>query len=339
MTEYSINVDADGEPYGGEWAGVYNPYMYGMLDAFGYDGLTITDWGVYEIMGVWGAEDMERSERIALGWERGANLLGGFNGLTGGGAGAQAEAYRILVEDVGEEEALSIMSKAAYKFILVMMNLNMFDQPYCDSAYADSIVYSESSNAYGLETQRQSVVMIKNDGTIAEGGSFEGKPKAYIPWVYNDGFSVGAFQGISQGAGSWSAGLDLDIMGEYFDIVTDTLGEPSGEEGAYTVDDIIRAEPDEIAACDLVLMGMPGAYTAPCSRPPARPRARTSGIPSLCSMPPTPRTPPATPPSPDRSLTARRRTAAIRATPPMPAPWPPLWTPWPMPPTPPGISP
>ena len=27
MTEYAIDVDADGNPYGGEWAGAYNPYL------------------------------------------------------------------------------------------------------------------------------------------------------------------------------------------------------------------------------------------------------------------------------------------------------------------------
>ncbi|MDO5540989.1 MAG: glycoside hydrolase family 3 N-terminal domain-containing protein, partial [Eubacteriales bacterium] len=261
MTEYAINVDADGNPYGGEWSGAYNPYMYGLLEEYGYDSLKITDWGVYQFAGVWGAEGLEEPVRIATSWENGANLLGGYGTME-----TVAAAYDALVERNGQEKADEIIRHAAYNYVIVMMNLEMFDQPYSDSAYADSIVYSESANEYGMETQRQSVVMIKNDGVISADGAASEKPTVYVPYVYNNGFSVSWTSGISQGAPSWNPGMDLDVLGQYFNVVTDTLGEPTGEADAdgnatYTKDDITRASAEEIAACDYVLVGMSGAYS------------------------------------------------------------------------------
>ena len=263
MTEYAINVDGEGTPYGGEWAGVYNPFIYGMLDEFGYDSLKITDWGVYEFAGVWGAEDMELPDRIALSWEQGANLLGGF-----GDMGAVTAAYDKLVERNGEDKALEIIRKAAYNYVLVMMNLNMFDQPYSDSAYADSIVYSDSAKEFGLETQRESVVMIKNDGTIKKDGNGSDKPTVYVPYVWsNEGVSVTWMFGIGQATPTWEPSMDLEVLGNYFNVVTDTLGDPTGEPGqdgnpTYKPEDLTRASKEDIAKCDYILVGMKGAYTA-----------------------------------------------------------------------------
>ena len=261
MTEYAINVDADGNPYGGEWAGAYNSYINGLLDAYGYDNLQITDWGVFQFAGVWGAEDLEEADRIALSWEKGANLLGGYGSMD-----VVAAAYDALVERNGQDEADEILRHAANNFFVTMMRLEMFEQPYSDSAYADSVIASEEATAYGLETQKKSVVMIKNDGTISEKEASDEKPTVYVPYVYNNGFSVSWMTGISQGNPSWTPGMDLEILGEYFNIVTDTIGDPAGEADAdgnatYTKEDIVRASAEDIAECDYILVGMTGAFT------------------------------------------------------------------------------
>ncbi len=261
MTEYAIDVDGEGEPYGGEWAGAYNPYLNGMLDEFGFDGLKITDWGVFEFAGVWGAEDLPQAERVALGWERGVNLLGGFDDTQ-----VIADAYALLVERNGQDKADEIIDKAASKFIEVMMDLNMFDQPYVDTAETAKLVGSDESAAYGLETQRESVVMIKNDGTISKDGAKADKPKVYVPYVYNTGFSVSWMGGINPGKGSWSPSMDIDALSKYFDVITDTVNDPTGdpdEEGnaTYTPDDITRAAKEDIASCDYVLVGMTNPYS------------------------------------------------------------------------------
>ena len=269
MTEYAINVDKDGNPFGGEFAGAYNEFMYSLLDEVGYDSLKITDWGVFgglgeKTGGLWGTEGMSEPERVALGFERGVNILGGYGGY--GGIGTIAEGYKVLADRIGEEEANAILTKAAYNYILVMMNLKMFEQPYNDSAYADSIIFSQEANAYGQQTQDASVVMIKNDGVLT-GEAKADKPKVYVPYVYSTGFSANWMMGVNEGTPSWAPGLDLDVLGQYFDVVTDTVGEPTGEADdqgnkKFTKDDITRASAEDIADCDYVLVGMTGAYSA-----------------------------------------------------------------------------
>ncbi len=110
MTQYAINVDGEGIPYGGEWGGTYNPYMYNLLEASGYDNLTITDWGVFQFSAIWGVEELEEADRIATSWERGANLLGGYGTVENAVA-----AYDILVERNGQEGADEIMQQCRFQ--------------------------------------------------------------------------------------------------------------------------------------------------------------------------------------------------------------------------------
>ena len=260
MTEYGIDVDADGNPYGGEWAGAYNPYLNNMLNEAGFDGLKITDWGVYQFAGVWGAEDLEEADRIATSWEAGVNLLGGYSDIDTAKA-----AYQVLVDRDGQDKADEIMRSAVEKFITVMMDLNTFENPYVDTAYADTIITTGDSSDFAKEGQRESIVMLKNDGTISADGAASEKPTVYVPYVYNTGWSATWMQGIQDGTPSWTPGLDIDKLSQYFNVVTDTLGDPTGEADAdgnatYTKDDLTRATADEIAACDYVLVGMTNAY-------------------------------------------------------------------------------
>ncbi|MDD2960146.1 MAG: glycoside hydrolase family 3 N-terminal domain-containing protein [Lachnospiraceae bacterium] len=260
MTQYAIDVDAEGNPIGGEWAGAYNPYLNNMLTEGGYDSLKITDWGVFQFAGVWGAEGLEEADRIATAWENGMNLLGGYSDTE-----KAVEAYNILVERDGQEAADELMREKAGNYIETMMNLEMFEQPYSDSAYADSIITTGASSDFALDTQRQSVVMIKNDGTISADGAVSEKPTVYVPYVYNSGWSTSWMRGTTEGTPSWTPGMDLEVLGKYFNVVTDTLGEATGEADAdgnatYTKEDLTRATAEEIAACDYVLAGMSGAY-------------------------------------------------------------------------------
>lgn len=60
--------------------------------------------------------------------------------------------------------------------------------------------------------------------------------------------------------------MDLDILKNYFNVVTDKLGDPTGEKdeegnATYTEKDLTRASEEEIKACDYVLAGMTNAYS------------------------------------------------------------------------------
>ena len=50
--------------------------------------------------------------------------------------------------------------------------------------------------------------------------------------------------------------VDVELASKYFNVVTDSLGEPTGEDGGYVESDIIRASSEEIAACDMILLYM-----------------------------------------------------------------------------------
>ena len=84
--------------------------------------------------------------------------------------------------------------------------------------------------------------MLKNEGNlIAEDCAIE---TVYVPYKFS-----AATEGNSSMAGtpaSWAPSADLEMVEDYFEVVTDTLGEPSGEPDedgtpTWTENDIIRA--------------------------------------------------------------------------------------------------
>lgn len=105
-----------------------------------------------------------------------------------------------------------------------MMNLNTFENPYVDTAYADTIITTDGSSDFAKEGQRESIVMLKNDGTISADGAASEKPTVYVPYVYNTGWSATWMSGISEGTPTWTPGMDIDKLSQYFNVVTDTLG-------------------------------------------------------------------------------------------------------------------
>ncbi len=258
MTQYAVNVGPDGKPYGGEWGGAYNPFVNQLLHN-NWDGLSVTDWGIHganSMMANWGVEDKTVAESIAIIWEQGGDLQGGLGDME-----AHAEAWNLLVKGHGEEEALEIIQKHAYDFILVEMNLELFENPYCDTAYAAEVAFSDAALAYGLETQAKSVVMLKNDGTIKAAVEGAEKPTVYVPYIF-----TAAEEGSSGNTpASWGPCTDVETLKLYFDVVEDTVGEPSGTDAdgnaVYTEADIIRASADDIAACDYIFVSMEAPFT------------------------------------------------------------------------------
>ena len=98
--------------------------------------------------------------------------------------------------------------------------------------------------------------MLKNSDGIIHKALAEGeKPKVYIPRVY-----VAATGGWRRTPASAKPGFDLEVAGEYYDVVTDKLADkltgPADREGNPTLspDDIIRASKEEIAQCDFALV-------------------------------------------------------------------------------------
>ena len=255
ITNYSVAYSKDGS-LGDLVAGAYSSFKFDTLKAAGWDGLVISDWGVWADGGkVWGVEDYTTSERVAMSIMLGMCQTGGFGDLE-----VMDEAWLLIEEELGTEEATKLMQDRAYTNILATMRLGLFENPYCSTDVVRATNCTEETLAFGLETQLKSVVMLKNDGTIK---AADGEKKTvYIH--YN--FTPAVTGGWRSSPAMCEPSVDLELAAKYFNVVTDTVKDPSGtdEEGkaAYVAEDIVRASAEEIAACDMILVGMDAPHVA-----------------------------------------------------------------------------
>ena len=144
--------------------------------------------------------------------------------------------------------------------MVVLMNLELFENPYNDTAYTAEIAMSADALAYGLETQKKSVVMLKNTDNFIKAAE-EGAEKltVYVPCKFTAG---------SQGRrgytpASIAPAMDVELLGQYFNVVTDTIKDPSGKDPdgnpELTADDIERAD---LTGVDFILVPMTAPFTA-----------------------------------------------------------------------------
>ncbi|MGI5929180.1 glycoside hydrolase family 3 N-terminal domain-containing protein [Pseudoflavonifractor sp.] len=254
MPSYGIPYSEDGSL--GEFVGnAFNENTLNLLRDNGYDGFILTDWGITEDGRSYGVDDLTVAERFAALFKVGNDQIGGTSDITNA-----IEGYKLLAEDMGEEEALAHVRNSARRFFTIQMQVGLFENPYVSKEEAVASVYTEDAYAYGRETQEQSIVMLKNsDNTIHEYDASAEKPTVYIPYVYQQ-------SGSKRLGYTWSCkpSVDLELASQYYNVVTDTVGEPSGtdEDGEpmYLASDIIRASAEEIAACDYAIVSMKAPF-------------------------------------------------------------------------------
>ncbi len=258
MTNYSVAYSKDGslgELVGGAWS----EWKFNTLFGSGWTGLIVSDWNIWGDNGPnWGVEDYSTPERLARSIALGLTQAGGYDKLDN-----MIEAWDILKEDLGEEDALKLMQDRAYENILGTMRLGLFENPYNSTDHVRAVNCTEESRAFGLETQMRSIVMVKNNGGVikqSEGGE---KQTVYIPYRFTEAV-VGAW---SSTPASWVPSVDLELAERYYNVVTDTVKDPSGPadgkgNATYTENDIQRAAAADVAACDFVLVGMKAPHAA-----------------------------------------------------------------------------
>ena len=133
------------------------------------------------------------------------------------------EGYKLYEKDHGEDEALARVRDSARRIFTVMNQVQLFDNPYSDREYAKEVLSDQAAFDFGQECSNKSIVMLKNkDGVISKDG-IKGKPKCYIPQKFVSG---GMFGG---GTAHFELAVDEDVANELFDVVTDTVGEPTGK--------------------------------------------------------------------------------------------------------------
>lgn len=227
MPFYTISYGID--PSGRNVGNNYSKYIVGDLlrDKYGYDGVACTDWAVtHDYSKVeeadgkcWGAELLSVAERHYEVLKAGVDQFGGNNDK-----GPVLEAYRMWTEEYGEASARARFEMSARRLLLNMFRTGLFENPYTDPAFAEKTVGCAEYMSEGFDTQKKSVVMLKNRGGILP---VVGRKKVYIPET------------------SESVHIDRQTIEKYFDVADNAadadfavavIGEPQGGTG-YSVAD------------------------------------------------------------------------------------------------------
>ena len=263
MPNYAISYSEDGS-LGELVGGGYSEFKINLLRNNGYDGFILTDWQITEDPdGKFGSRAfgddvtaMDEAERFAALFELGVDQIGGTSDTE-----AATEGYQIMVDDMGEEAALTQMQAAASRFFVTQMETGLYENPYITTEKATSSVWTEETKAYGESLQEASVVMLKNsDNTIHAYDETAEKATVYIPYaVKQQGNFMTGFTTVCEPV------VDIEEASKYYNVVTDTVGEPSGtdDEGnaVYVDADIVRASAEEIATCTYAIVVMDAPYT------------------------------------------------------------------------------
>lgn len=256
MTSYSIAY-TDDELLGELVGSAFSEYKIQLLRSYGFDDVVITDSSVTAPASErfttkdHGVEDLTVAEKDLKAIRAGVDQI-----LTSNNYGEQndiLEAYRMMAEEDGEEAAIARMRESAQRILRNELRVGIFENAYVDSAQAVKVL-GESDKAFALSVAQKSVVMLKNNGNVIASGDSSEKKTVYIPMVYTPASS--SMAGVTPA--SWGLPISEKTVNRYFNVVTDTVGEPTGEADAegqatYTVNDIIRASEDELSNCEYAL--------------------------------------------------------------------------------------
>lgn len=258
MTNYSIGIEADGSPIGGERLGTsYSSYKINHLlrEKYDWDGYILTDFGILTSKN-YGVEDLTPVERRLATLEAGCDAFGGDGGDLQESVDLAMEAYELGVAKLGKTEMDEIMKKSTERILRTHFNIGIVDNPYLDFKVAESTSLKPEHKVAGHQAHLKSIVMLKNSGNVIHKASAGAeKPKVYIPRLY-----TAATAGWRRTPASAEPGFDLEIAGEYYDVVTDELADkftgPADDDGNPTLsqNDIIRASKEEIAKCDFAIV-------------------------------------------------------------------------------------
>lgn len=247
MTSYSIAYSENDE-LGELVASPYSEFKLNLLrEELNFDGLICSDWGSLTSRG-YGVEDLSEAERIAMMIKVGMDQLGGVNVADFDGA------YEILKDDVGEDEALALVQNAARRIVKTFFLVGIFDNAYLNVNDTVTLYASDEVADMKHESLVKSVVMLKNDNNAISAASGSEKPTVYVPLAVN--MTYDNFANIK--GSTIDLPWDRSILDQYYNVVTDSLGEPTGKDAdgnaIYLPEDIIRASAEELVSCSAALV-------------------------------------------------------------------------------------
>ena len=229
MPNYGVAFTED-EEYGELVTGGLSKYKLDFLRENGYDGMITTDWGEFGTGGlktVWGVEDLSIAERISMAFQAGTDQGGGEWNIE-----EFQNGYKQLCEDVGEDEAETIVRESGRRILKFSILLDLFDNPYESREDAKEVIESQEMKDQGWECAVASVILMKNKGNIIKERS--DKPKVYVEGA-NDDFSE-YFDVVDSPADAEMAVMFVEGPGSslFNEGYTGSTKDPSKDDGEFT---------------------------------------------------------------------------------------------------------
>ncbi len=258
MTNYSIDIEADGSTLGGERVGSsYSSYKINHLlrEKYGWDGYILTDFGILTSKN-YGVENLTPIEKRLAILKAGCDAFGGEGSDGQKSVDLAMEAYELGVASLGKTEMDAIMKKSTERILRTHFNIGIVDNPYLNLEVAESTYLKPEHEAAAHQAHLKSVVMLKNSGGIIHKATAGAKkPTGYIPRLYS-----AATGGWRRTPATAEPGFNLEAASEYYDVLTDELSDkftgPADDKGNPTLspNDIKRASAAEIAKCDFAIV-------------------------------------------------------------------------------------
>lgn len=171
----------------------YNKYIIQdlLIEKYGYEGVICTDWGITKdktphvgmyVMGgkCHGVEHLTQAERVLKLIENGVNQFGGLDDRS-----VVDDAYKLGCEKHGRDYMDGKLYLSAYKLLLNLFRLGLFDQPYLDVEESKQVVGCEKYVRRGLNAQKKSPVLLKNKN---QAFPLAKKARVYIPMRHIDSY-------------------------------------------------------------------------------------------------------------------------------------------------------
>lgn len=185
MPYYTISWNIDTK-YGENVGNSYSKYIIKDLlrDKYGYDGVICTDWGITDDMmkkvgdffpggRCHGVENLSMPERFLKLMVNGVNQFGGVDNIE-----PVLEAYHMGCREYGSEVMNQLIKDSAYKILLNMFRVGLFENPYLDMEKSLKTVGCKEFTDAGYRAQVASVVMVKNKDKVLP---LQRKIKVYVP--------------------------------------------------------------------------------------------------------------------------------------------------------------
>ncbi len=258
MPNYGIAYSEDGS-LGPLYGGAYNKRNIGILRNAGWDGMVCTDWQILRATDfgdrAFGVQDMTEAERFETLVDATVDQVGGD-----WAPDVAKEGYELLKKDLGEDAALERVRESARRIFTVMNHVQLFDQPYSDRSYAKEVLSDQAALDFGQEASDKCIVMLKNAGNVIAKGGIQGKPKCYIPQKLSGGSGF-----FDTTPATFSLAVDEEAASKVFDVLTDTVGEPTGtaqpmpgpmgggaasSDPVYQASDAVMPSDEELASCE-----------------------------------------------------------------------------------------